>query len=1076
MQRERIISMVGKFTSFEAKERSSNVNNTMLAPRHCYLEGLGVLRDTRNREATKTVTLRGKLFYVESVYLKHFYFGNSNYVDARKQPLLMRKSLRLRVDVFSDSVMFPSPPTPDTIVNINVMCYVFITESIAAAKTYDAAHNLTGDNSTHAQLNFVMKCIRTIVDNDDTRTDQRHKNMKALIVAHVFAFYDSLYKIDFATLMLLPLKRIFHKLRLLASRGCIEGLIEDDYQFDENGFDVGSELSMLYRRQQQTVSKEDATETLDDRKDVTLEMKYNEAHKLWRKQTITGIIDDIDEEDNDEYVQLMSGQADNDDEGRDASRSRDDNMEVAMQRYASRKRAHDDARSALKMLFPPDAAHASRSSSSSAVTVTVDRTDTVPAFVAVSTDFLETMIAPLNMGVLTDADWTRLVIVEYLKTMHTDGRHFGMYACDMLEMMHAFASSADCPVKKMTVDVFEACIVSLMDIKTVAIYDNVTNSLLTAQQLAEIYGADSHFIHDTDKRLIIGIRAYLMREVNIAAFVKDFMVRTKEKHMATIESRMSIGIDLAPANGNIVFGADQKRAIVYADLLPFVCITGPGGTGKSEILCQILRNLVKRDDTSNFYLGSFKNVTVNQMRAKVAKICPELAKLFGVRLFFKTVDSVAAGGITRTDPTTKAVSTVEIQCVILDEAPMLSSKHFSEMFNMIGKSVEKFVLLGDGQQLEPINAGCPCVSFIESMSAVTVHLTTNYRSRIEKFNAYLTQLRDNTFADGGGLFDDIGAGVDSGCNFMVDTMTYGLRKDTPVFLEYGTALCEILEKNKSLKYDDVMAVTPYRQVAAFVSWCINTHFFRDPAKGGGMTMEEAANFCLGLTPTKKPPAKYVGEVVSVAHTDPKNKQIAMGYIGKITHIIDHPSAMPVNPEHITDGFPKYGYIHRTSTDEDIVSGRGNSLTRTVILNSELIIPFRNGTGLHRLLQSARCCTVHQSQGLESPVVICVMPPGRLSHSKILYTAASRAQLKCITLTSAGAFKEFVETPPPVSISTLKNSLLACASLQTVLVEFKERAERLTARMMEVELLCKDTGLDDDDDDDIIADYMAVNKL
>jgi hypothetical protein len=505
-------------------------------------------------------------------------------------------------------------------------------------------------------------------------------------------------------------------------------------------------------------------------------------------------------------------------------------------------------------------------------------------------------------------------------------------------------------------------------------------------------------------------------------------------------------------------------------------------------MIRIFANLKKTDPDAKFVFTSFKNDTINQMREKMATVFPDIIN--DPNVFFRTNDSIKmhggiSGKVFDKNGDVTGTEMIDPTYIFVEEASMSATSHIMALFTCFDMSkLKKMLMFGDPDQLTPINPGCPFISFVHALPDATVKLVRNYRTDNAKFNVFLEEIRNKTFADftldneqyfDGPVVDNF----DRGSNFIIHRNIEADNKvhfaDRKVLLNVGFEIFKILNALPQLRYRDIMAVTPYNVPATFVSWCFTHHFFEKPLMQGGgdqqgetkkprnifdklienerkrfkmdkspfFDIERAVDYALytngrreGVSESydvrdHRHPSLYVGEDVCITKTDRKNKMIAQGRVAVITHIMDHAKGKKLEPALFIQSQPlPVDVIPLTSTATELRQG----MERTVVVDSNTVMTFGRMSHLHALLKSSKCCTVHQAQGRQGRVVFSIHLDGPLAKSDTFYTASSRAQSKCITITTPIVFSYMQAYRPEEPMSVQEDMLVQD---QALLDAFKE---------------------------------------
>lgn len=154
----------------------------------------------------------------------------------------------------------------------------------------------------------------------------------------------------------------------------------------------------------------------------------------------------------------------------------------------------------------------------------------------------------------------------------------------------------------------------------------------------------------------------------------------------------------------------QKKAIEYTYENRLVLITGGAGTGKTQTIKGIisfLKNLNKNTE-----------ISLIAPTGRAAKRMSEVSGFFAETVH-RFIGLTVEGEI--------ATQEIKSDYIICDESSMLSSKLFYLLLLAIVPTNATLVLVGDKDQLPPVDAGMPFRDLINSTVVPTVYLTTLFR-------------------------------------------------------------------------------------------------------------------------------------------------------------------------------------------------------------------------------------------------------------------------------------------------------------------------------------------------------------
>lgn len=162
---------------------------------------------------------------------------------------------------------------------------------------------------------------------------------------------------------------------------------------------------------------------------------------------------------------------------------------------------------------------------------------------------------------------------------------------------------------------------------------------------------------------------------------------------------------------------DQKRAVQGA-LDHTVCIvTGAAGTGKTVVLGQILHNLELRGIP--YAVCSFTGKAVARIREVTKRKNPATMHRLIANKKTNQLDK-------RSTQYEKEIPLAEYKDVTIDEISMVTEELFYD-FVQAHPNVERWVFVGDVNQLQPIGWGSLFQQLVKSETIPTYRLVTNYR-------------------------------------------------------------------------------------------------------------------------------------------------------------------------------------------------------------------------------------------------------------------------------------------------------------------------------------------------------------
>lgn len=161
----------------------------------------------------------------------------------------------------------------------------------------------------------------------------------------------------------------------------------------------------------------------------------------------------------------------------------------------------------------------------------------------------------------------------------------------------------------------------------------------------------------------------------------------------------------------MILNTAQRQVVRLALTAPFALVTGGPGTGKTTTLRAVVREL--RDLSESFLL-----------LAPTGKAASRIATLTGAEA--STIHRALGWDGERRTPRRDAQNPFGVRVVVVDEASMVDTFLLSRLLAAVGPET-RLLLVGDKDQLPPVNAGSPFRDLLASGRVPTVRLTESYR-------------------------------------------------------------------------------------------------------------------------------------------------------------------------------------------------------------------------------------------------------------------------------------------------------------------------------------------------------------
>lgn len=172
-------------------------------------------------------------------------------------------------------------------------------------------------------------------------------------------------------------------------------------------------------------------------------------------------------------------------------------------------------------------------------------------------------------------------------------------------------------------------------------------------------------------------------------------------------------IDGAIKNEILEMNDDQRNAVNLGLSSEISIITGGAGTGKTQMIAEIVNILVEHD--KSFHISSFTGKAAARIRDLVVPFIS--GKLKNIHEHITTIHQLIF-----------VYAHLDFEYLILDESSMISTSLFSQLISAVNSIKKtKIIFIGDPNQLRPIGWGCFFEQLISADMVKYTTLNTNYR-------------------------------------------------------------------------------------------------------------------------------------------------------------------------------------------------------------------------------------------------------------------------------------------------------------------------------------------------------------
>ena len=288
-------------------------------------------------------------------------------------------------------------------------------------------------------------------------------------------------------------------------------------------------------------------------------------------------------------------------------------------------------------------------------------------------------------------------------------------------------------------------------------YINMLNKMINADKIRCYNIRNKQYIHSID------VISFLKKSTPLYFYLKDmdvtenriitFLKRRKDDNNQTHllnkkynSKDINTYISAYEQLNSLVLSPDQKSALLTMFNSKLICINGGAGTGKTKLL-----------DAFIFIYKKLNSLNPNILFSKNSKLKSEMQLKAESRNNHLTKSRACALPVTLTAPTGKAALHLEeitgenaftihkvfgiknivdnskavfldTEFLIIDEASMLDTSLFLRILNHLSFDT-KIILVGDSNQLPPVNAGMPFADLIAAKSFPVINLKSNFRQK-----------------------------------------------------------------------------------------------------------------------------------------------------------------------------------------------------------------------------------------------------------------------------------------------------------------------------------------------------------
>lgn len=269
------------------------------------------------------------------------------------------------------------------------------------------------------------------------------------------------------------------------------------------------------------------------------------------------------------------------------------------------------------------------------------------------------------------------------------------------------------------------------------------------------------------------------RELYDAELIVSRYIRRNACSLGIPTSKIVHHIDAYEAGYNVKLADEQKQAVIKSVGNKFSCITGGPGRGKTSVVSCLAR-------ASDSITGSR-----TLLLAPTGKAAKRLAQATGLstmtlaKFLYHYKEFVAT-----------AASYISYSRYVIDEASMVSIKDMAKLMDIIMDIPVSLTLVGDVDQLPPIDPGNPFADIIRSGVVPTSYLKVNHRTNSRSIIDNADRIHDGNTALKTGLSPD------GDIEFLVVPQ----KADDAVFMQYVVDLYKDSIRKKNMS--DIAVICP----------------------------------------------------------------------------------------------------------------------------------------------------------------------------------------------------------------------------------------------------------------------------